>query len=40
MIKYHVQTKKNLVPELLTAKEISASRGAKLLAINRTSIYY
>jgi len=33
-------TRVRLVQNLLTTKEISASTGAKLLDINRTSIYY
>ena len=33
-------TRVNLVQNLLTTKEISASVGTKLLDINRTSIYY
>ena len=33
-------TRVNLVQNLLTTKEIPASVGAKLLDINRTSIYY
>ena len=33
-------TRVNLVRNLLTTKEIPASVGAKLLDINRTSIYY
>ena len=33
-------TRVNLVQSLLTTKEIPASVGAKLLDINRTSIYY
>lgn len=33
-------TRVSLVQNLLTTKEIPASIGAKLLGINRTSIYY
>jgi len=33
-------TRVHLVQKLLTTKEIPASVGAKLLNINRTSIYY
>ena len=33
-------TRVNLVPNLLTTKELPVSVGAKLLDINRTSIYY
>ena len=33
-------TRVNLVRNLLTTKELSVSTGAKLLGINRTSVYY
>ena len=33
-------TRVNLVQNLLTTKELPASVGARLLGINRTSIYY
>ena len=33
-------TRVNLVQNLLTTKELSVSTGAKLLGINRTSVYY
>ena len=33
-------TKVNLVRNLLTTKELPAQKGAELLEVNRTSIYY
>ena len=33
-------TKVNLVRSLLTTKELPAQKGAELLEVNRTSIYY
>ena len=35
-----ISTRVNLVQNLLTTKELPASVGARLLGINRTSIYY